>query len=327
MNHRVVSLCAALLAASFVLAGCGSGSAAGTPTSTPAGLAVNHAHSIVVMPGKPKGVLMGAHYYLYRSADGGKTWHRLVQQMVLSMALDPAHPSTIYAVSLQKGLEKSVDGGAHWSPLAAGIPKGHVTGVAFVPADGAVLAYGVGIYRGTGGGAHWSNVLAKQSIYSVAVSGATAYAAAANGLYVSHDAGLHWNIVAAIGNQPVVQVAAAGPVAYAVAAVSLMKSTDRGQTWHPLNSAPAGLEFLGVSPTAPQEVFGEIGAQGFVVSRDGGHTWHKANRGITDRNFNASVVRVSPSSPNVVYTAAWGLHFYASTNGGRQWTRTATLTH
>jgi photosystem II stability/assembly factor-like uncharacterized protein len=317
-----------ILVSAIAVAGCGGGSSASSaPTSTPAALAVNHAHSILVMPNNANDVLMGAHYHLYKSTNGGKTWQPLVKQMVLSMALDPTHPSTIYAVSLQKGLEKSVDGGAHWNSLNVGISKGHLTGVSFVPTSHTVLAYGVGIYRSTTGGAHWSNVLAKQSIYTIAVgSDGTTYAASSNGLYVSHDAGHHWKAAAQIGNQPVVQVAAAGRVAYAIAAVALMKSTDNGRTWKALSAAPS-IEFLGVSPTNPNEVFGEIGAQGFVMSRDGGLHWQKANAGITDRNFNASVVRVSPSMPNVVYTAAWGLHFYASQDGGQHWTRTSTLIH
>lgn len=317
-----------ILVAACAVAGCGSSSSASSaPTSTLATLAVDHAHSIVVLPGNANDVLMGSHYRLYKSTNGGKSWHPLVKQMVLSMVLDPAHPSTIYAVSLQKGLEKSLDGGTHWTPLGVGISKGHLTGVAFVPTSHVVLAYGVGIYRSTTGGSHWTNVLAKQSIYNIAVGAdGTAYAASSNGLYVSHDAGLHWKLASSIGNQPVVQAAAAGTVAYAIAAVALMKSTNDGRTWKPLSQAPA-VEFLGVSPTHPNEVFGEIGAQGFVMSRDGGATWRKADQGITDRNFNASVVRVSPSSPNVVYTAAWGLHFYASQDGGQHWTRTSTLVH
>lgn len=316
-----------LLGAACALSGCGGNSSASSAaTSTPATLAVNHAHSIVVMPGNPNDVLMGTHYHLYKSTNGGKSWHPLVKQMVLSLALDPAHVSTLYAVSLQKGLEKSTDGGTHWTSLAVGTSKGHLTGVAFVSTKQVVLAYGVGIYRSTSGATPWSNVLAKQSIYNIVVgSDGTVYAASANGLYVSHDVGLHWTIASSIGNQPVVQAAAAGNVAYAVAAVALMKSSNAGRSWKVLSSAPAGIEFLGVSPTDPNEVFGEVGAQGFVVSRDGGISWHKANQGITDHNFNASVVRVSPSSPKVVYTAAWGLHFYASKDGGHHWTRTATL--
>src|SRR5579859_6396491 len=131
-----------MLGAAVALAGCGGGSSASSaPTSTPAALAVNHAHSILVMPNNPNDLLMGAHYRLYKSTNGGKSWQPLVNQIVLFMALDTTHPSTIYAVSLQKGLEKSVDGGAHWSPLNVGIAKGHLTGVSFVPASHVVLPY------------------------------------------------------------------------------------------------------------------------------------------------------------------------------------------
>ncbi len=316
-----------IVIAAVALAGCGGNSAAGaSPTGTPATLAVNHAHSIVIMANNPNRVLMGAHYHLYESNDGGKSWRPLSSQMVLSMVPDTIHPSTLYAVSLQNGLEKSTNGGTKWTRIGTSIPKGRITGITLDPKGRILLAYGVGIYRSVDGGAQWTNVLAKQSIYNIAVGAdGTAYAASSNGLFVSTTGGVHWSAVKSIGNQPVVQTVASGTVAYAVAAVALMKSSNDGRTWQPLAKAPAGIEFLGVSPTDPNEVFGEIGAQGFVASHNGGATWTNANSGITDRNFNASVVRVAPTSPNIVYTAAWGLHFYASHDGGRHWTRTATL--
>jgi photosystem II stability/assembly factor-like uncharacterized protein len=318
-----------LAVGALALAGCGGSSSSGASagsTSTPTTNAVNHAHSIVVMADNPNHILMGAHYHLYSSTNGGKTWHALTNQMVLSLAPVPAHPSTLFAVSLQKGLERSTDGGVHWTRLATNIPQGDITGVTMDPRNNALLAYGVGIYHSADGGAHWATELKKQSIYNIAVSGdGTAYASSSNGLFLSRDGGVHWSSVKAIGNQPVVQVAASGQVAYAIAAIALMKSTNDGRTWHALSKAPAGIEFMGVAPSNPSEIYGEIGAQGFVVSHNGGATWAKANSGITDRNFNASVIRVAPTAPNIVYTAAWGLHFYASHDGGQHWVRTATL--
>jgi plastocyanin len=97
--------------------------------------------------------------------------------------------------------------------------------------------------------------------------------------------------------------------------------------WTALAHAPEGIEFLGLAPSNPNEVFGEVAQKGFVVSRDGGATWHPANAGIQDRNFSASTIRVAPSSPNVVYTGSWGVHFYASQDGGRHWKRIASLAH
>jgi photosystem II stability/assembly factor-like uncharacterized protein len=318
-----------VLLAALMLAGCGTSNASPSSSTSSASAvrAQNHVHSIVIMPHNPNVLYLGAHYRLYKSDDGGRTWHPLTSQMMLSMALDPGHPSILYAVSSTRGLIKTTDGGAHWYPSGAGIPRSAVTGVALDPQTGTVLAYGVGIYRSVDGGAHWTHLLGHQSMYSVTVSAdGTAYAASGNGLSVSHDAGAHWTSVASIGNQPVTQVAAAGHVAYADAAVALMKSANDGATWSTLSKAPQGIEFLGASPSDPNEVFGEIGDRGFVASYDGGKTWHSANSGIKDRNFNASTIRVAPSSPNVVYTGSWGLHFYASDNAGRHWTEVASLT-
>jgi photosystem II stability/assembly factor-like uncharacterized protein len=193
------------------------------------------------------------------------------------------------------------------------------------PATHVVLAYGAGIYRSIDG-SHWTRLLARQSVASVAIgSGGAGYAATANGLFVSHDDGLHWSSVGIEANQPVIQVAAAGAAAYAVTPIALIKTADGGRSWRQLGSAPTGIEFVGVSPSDPNEILAEVAGSGFRASYDGGLTWRNANRGIHDRDFNASTVRIAPSSPNVVYTGAWGLHFYASHDGGRHWTQTATL--
>ena len=319
-----------LLLLTAALAGCGSPSSGSSSNPTPSSsisAAQNHVHSIVILPNNPNELYLGAHYKLYKSNDGGRKWHPLTRQMMLSMAMDPAHPSTLYAVSLQRGLVKTTDGGVHWASTEAGIPHGKVTGVAFDPADKAVLAYGLGIYRSVDGGAHWSHVLTSGQIRSVAAGAdGTACAATDNGLYVSHDGGVHWKLVASVGNQPVIQVAASEGVAYAVAAVALFKSSNGGRSWKPLPKAATGIEFIGVSPSDPREIIAEVANQGFVASHDGGATWHAAN-GIHDTNFNASTVRVAPSSPNVAYTGSWGIHFYASHDGGRHWSKTSTLLH
>lgn len=321
----------------LALAGCGSPSSSTSPTATPASSASNaaitatqnHLHSIVIMPTNPATLLIGAHYNLYRSNDGGKQWSPLTHQMMLSMALDPGHPSVLYAVSLQNGLVKSADGGKHWQKLSA-VPKGQVTGVTWNPANGTVLAYGNGVYRSTDGGVHWSRNLKGQSITSVACGTGAVYAASGNGLDVSHDDGQHWTSPASIGPQPVIQVGAARSVAYTVTPVALMKSSDSGHSWKTLSKAPSGINFLAVAPSNPNEVVADVslgsGGSSFYVTHDGGKTWQKGS-GIHGRSFTSSTVRVAPSSPNIMYTGAWGLYIYASHDGGRHWIQTATLKH
>ena len=116
-----------LLPAVLLVVGCGSSSPnspASSAGTTPTTLALNHAHSIVVMPSNPKVIYMGAHYHLYRSSDGGVKWHPLLKQMIVSMALDPTHPSTLYGVSNVHGLLKITNSGTHWTSLTGAIPHG-----------------------------------------------------------------------------------------------------------------------------------------------------------------------------------------------------------
>ncbi len=322
LNHRIRFFSTVILGAAFLTL------PAHVSQAAPIAVAgQNHVHSILVEPNNPNDLYLGTHYRLYRSTDGGRHWHGLLPEMMLTMSLDPARPSTIYGVTLQSGMVKSTDGGLHWRKIQAGLPKSAVTGAIFDFNSHSLIGYGNGIFRSTDGGAHWHATLKGQSISNVAFGNGVAYASTGNGVYISRDAGAHWSASPSVGNQPVVQVVASGRVAYAVAPIAMLKSTDAGQTWRPLNSAPAGVEFLGISPSDANEVVGEVFGRGFVASYDGGRTWHSAESGIRDHNFNASTVRVAPSSAKIMYTGSWGVHFYASRDAGHHWTQTSTLTH
>ncbi len=68
---------------------------------------------------------------LYKSADGGATWQSIGPRGlpkcdtvppfcgVLSLAIDPAQPSTLYARTASAGILKSTDGGVTWNPTNA----------------------------------------------------------------------------------------------------------------------------------------------------------------------------------------------------------------
>jgi photosystem II stability/assembly factor-like uncharacterized protein len=310
--------------AAVVIAGSSGAANVSASATTPGG--VNHVHSIVITPNNPNVLYIGSHYRLYKSTNGGRTWQPLLAQMFLSLAIDPSHTNTLNGVSLQGGLQKSTDGGKHWSAFHAGPAKGSVVGVIDDAATRTIFAYGAGIYRSTDGGGHWSSTLKSRSFGSVAAgSGRSLYAASDAGLYVSNDDGAHWKTVAAIGSQPVLQAAATGSTAYVVGPISVFKTSNDGKTWTTLSKAPIGLEFIGVAPSDANEVIGEVSGQGFYATRDGGRSWQRANTGIHDTNFNSSTVRVAPSSARVAYTGAWGLHFYATHDGGRHWVETASL--
>jgi photosystem II stability/assembly factor-like uncharacterized protein len=122
---------------------------------------------------------------LYKTADGGKTWTRILviddKTGVSEVRLDPRDPDVIYAVAYQRhrrvwtlidggpgsGIHKSSDGGKTWTKLKNGLPTGEMgrIGLAISPADPNVV-YAIveaqekksGVYRSTDAGANWSKM-------------------------------------------------------------------------------------------------------------------------------------------------------------------------
>jgi photosystem II stability/assembly factor-like uncharacterized protein len=111
---------------------------------------------IVVDPKNPDVVFVAAsgHLYsenpdrgLYRSTDGGTTWTKTLDHKVdgraigaIDVAMDPVNPKVLYAATYDKvrkpwtfgeggpgsAIFKSIDGGATWRQLTAGLPTGMI---------------------------------------------------------------------------------------------------------------------------------------------------------------------------------------------------------
>ncbi|HSN67871.1 MAG TPA: glycosyl hydrolase, partial [Thermoanaerobaculia bacterium] len=120
---------------------------------------------------------------VYRSADGGATWKRILfvnrDAGAIDLILDPTNPRTIYAslwrvrrtpYSLESGGEgssiwKSTDGGDSWAELTRrpGLPKGTIgiSGITVSPSNpqnlyAIIEAEDGGVFRSRDGGATWT---------------------------------------------------------------------------------------------------------------------------------------------------------------------------
>ena len=182
---------------------------------------------------------------VYKSTDAGLTWTHLSlddAQQIPSIAVDPHDANRVYAAvlghpygpSAQRGVYRSVDGGATWTQV---LDRGENTGSSFVridPYDANTLYAGFwharsgpwedktmfngpsgGLYKSTDGGDHWRQLKdglpqglsqidvaaapsARGRLYATAATSsnpaAQGGAAPSVGIYRSDDAGEHWHV-------------------------------------------------------------------------------------------------------------------------------------
>ncbi|MBS0580497.1 MAG: glycoside hydrolase [Proteobacteria bacterium] len=180
---------------------------------------------------------------MYRSVDGGKRWTHLGlddAQQIPDVAVDPQDPNRVYVAvlghpfgpSTQRGVYRSLDGGASWQQVLRADAD---TGASFVridPFDAQTLYAGLwnvrsgpwedkntyngtkgGLFKSTDGGEHWRALKeglpadlsqidvavapsARGRLYATVATSAEGEYASADGLgvYRSDDGGEHWRV-------------------------------------------------------------------------------------------------------------------------------------
>ncbi len=209
---------------------------------------------------------------LFRTADGGRTWKRVLFEDentgAIDAAFDPRNPRTIFAALWRtrrppwnvyapsrgpgSGLYRSTDGGNTWSRISGhGFPSEDVgrIGLAFAPGDPSrmyaiVDAKEGGLYVSTDGGAEWTRSSGDPRIWGRGwyFGGVTVDPRDPNTVYVCNTA--------------------------------IYRSTDGGKTFVPVKGAPGGDDYhqLWIDPAdAQRRILGSD--QGAAVSLDGGRTW------------------------------------------------------
>ncbi|HTE83583.1 MAG TPA: YCF48-related protein [Dehalococcoidia bacterium] len=276
-----VALVAAVIGVAVTRSNGGSGAGSSAQASEPAVGLPNTPdyHSLMVSPTNAKALLLGTHYGLFRSRDGGRTWRPDALGGQDAMNLVRPGGKTLW-VAGHMVLAKSTDGGTTWGNVRPrGLPGLDVHGFAVDPR-----------------------------------SSRTLYAAiAGRGLYRSTDGGNSFRVASATVGAGVMALAVTpdGRILAGDMQRGLVVSRDGGKTW--AVKLRAGLMGLALNPADPKRVL--AAGPGVLLSTDGGTSWKK----VLDIAEGAGPLAWSRSDPRIAYVVGFDRTLYRSTDSGRTW--------
>jgi photosystem II stability/assembly factor-like uncharacterized protein len=220
---------------------------------------------------------------VFRTADGGKTWQKVLYQDdktgAIDIQFDPSNSHILYAGLWQaartpwsldsggpgSGLYKSIDGGLTWKKLEGhGLPKGTIGRIGVAPAPGdsnrvyaLVEAEDGGLYRSDNAGESWQKLTGDHRFTQRA-------------WYFTH-------VFADPKNPDTVYILNTG----------MYRSTDAGATFNPISAPHGDRHGLWIDPTNPNRMIeGDDG--GATVTSDGGKSWTPENNQPTAQFYHVA---------------------------------------
>jgi TonB family protein len=245
---------------------------------------------------------------------------------VVTIAINPSTPATLYAGTRGSGVFKSTNGGTSWTTVNSGFTATDVSVLAIDPSTPATLYAGTGsggVFKSTNGGTSWTTInsgLTDMHVYALAIdpsTPATLYAGT-TGVFKSTDGGSSWTAVYSAPEDTYVYALAIDrstpATLYAGTTNGVFRSTNGGARWTAVNSGRTGktVSVLAIDSAIPATLY----AHDFK-STNGGTRWTAVNSGRTATNV--SVLAIDRSTPATLYGQSPN-GVAKSTNGGTSWT-------
>ncbi|MCP3960310.1 MAG: hypothetical protein GY719_20905 [bacterium] len=285
---------------------------------------------------------------VFKSTDGGVTWSLASEGLfnrapkssppvpdVLTLAIDPQTPATLYAGRYGLGVYRSTDGGANWSSV--GDFEVGIEALVIDPQTPTTLYAGTpsGVYKSITGGGVWTIV--NDGLTAVWISGlaidpqnpATVYASTfmggvfkttnGGGLWAATNSGLPDNDAWGLAIDP--QTPA--NLYAGLAGEGVFKSTDGGDTW---NATGGGLQnslnrVVAIDPQTPATLYAGHSIEGVFKSTDGGGQWNATNQGIVAARV--ASLAIDPQAPNILYAGTFA-NVLKSVDRGASWSAAST---
>ncbi len=289
-------------------------------------------HSLAVDPSNPDIAYVGTEANgMFKTTDGGQSWTRLrtglkctiahtFYSQIFDIAVDPAHPQTLYAAAINGpgpaspitypsasgGVYKSVDGGATWVQKNQGLPSTYVTyvlvdstaaGRLYAVVGGLAATYPVspgpfingGVYVSTNGGDSWSPLTLPAGV----------------------ETNIFIDAVLRGADQRTIYLAGQVHKGEAPTAYGFVRSTNGGASWQISNPAGETVSGFDAFKGDPNIIYANV-ASGHRVHKsvDGGNTW----AAIGPQIF-FGVTRVHPTDSQQVYYTGGGGTIYKTSDG------------
>ncbi|HZY98576.1 MAG TPA: hypothetical protein VFE36_03300 [Candidatus Baltobacteraceae bacterium] len=223
---------------------------------------------------------------IYKSADGGKTWRKIlfVDQNTggVDLVMVPRQPNVLYAAMWQaqrtawkltsggpgSALYKTVDGGAHWTKISSnpGFARGLLGKIGVsVAASNPRIVYSIvqaedgGVFRSSDAGATWHRVNDEMKLRQRA---------------------FYYTAIFVDPTNP--------QVAYAPNVDGVYKTSNGGKTWTALNPPHGDCHIVWINPRNPKILLeGDDG--GATVSVDGGENWSTDHNQPTGQFYKVAI--------------------------------------
>lgn len=319
----------------------------------------NRSDAIVLIqlhPKNPDIIYVATNDYIYKTRDGGRTWTNLSKGMshsrVISMAVDPAYPATVYAGTKGDAVYKSHDGGQRWASMRSGLDDATISSVVnqfvFDPLDNnhVFLATTMGVFETKNGGESWTKKMEGMKEVLMVVSlgmdpnrPAILYAGTSGGVYKSINEAGHWEKMnnglvppemvktSRALNVTSIQVDRFEPeTVYAATLTGLYKTNDGGKAWSRIGESLQDQMIIAMQLDRTKKgVIYIAGRDGVHRSEDGGATWTALNKGFATTNVRAIVQ--SQTDPKLFYAGTNGSGLYRSKDAGEGWEPLPSLDH
>lgn len=298
--------------------------------------------AIAVDPRIPQVIFAGTGNGLFRSQDGGKSWHLLHEGLrdenIRSVVISPEQPAMIY-VGTSKGIFLSEDGGDHWTDWfeeSSGLTSIDVRDLVIHPKNPEKLyaATTGGLFVSEDAGDTWEPSFTGNSLpgssevrfVRFSSKAQSIYIGTGSGVFKSTDGGKRWDLKwesALPSPQTLLSLDTDPEFIYAGTAEGLYKSYNRGISWVQDNTGEGeAIRQVAVDPRETTHIYMTT-LRGFYVSPDGGDNWNplalKLDRGDT---LDTWTLIHSDSKPFPTLIAGTSNGLYISHNGGREWQET-----